>query len=218
MDNAVLRQEMVVTVPAKVSLVEPQYLYTGDRYFVKASLSSSVDETLTGRLRIDLYDGKDYRNSKPIQSIVKDVTLEPGGALSEDLEIEVPDIKELGIKLTFIADGEGNGSDAVFVSVPVYKAVQTLTEAHSSILHSGESLEELLARLKGEFVNVSGEDADMKNVSLLQMVKDALPTKAEAASENALDLSEALYVRLMAAKLGSHIEKEKSDSELLAAH
>lgn len=217
MDNAVLRQEMVVTVPAKVSLVEPQYLYTGDRYFVKASLSSSVDETLTGRLRIDLYDGKDYRNSKPIQSIVKDVTLEPSGALSEDLEIEVPDIKELGIKLTFIADGEGNGSDAVFVSVPVYKAVQTLTEAHSSILHSGESLEELLARLKGEFVNVSGEDADMKSISLLQMVKDALPTKAEAASENALDLSEALYVRLMAAKLGLHIEKEKSDSELLAA-
>ena len=77
MDNAVLRQEMVVTVPAKVSLVEPQYLYAGDRYFVKASLSSSVDETLTGRLRIDLYDGKDYKDSSPISSIVKPVTLAP---------------------------------------------------------------------------------------------------------------------------------------------
>ena len=217
MDNAVLRQEMVVTVPAKVSLVEPQYLYAGDHYFVKASLSSSVDETLAGRLRIDLYDGKDYRNTAPIRSIVKPVTLEPHGALSEDLEIEVPDISELGIKLTFIADGEGNGSDAVFVSVPVYKAVQTLTESHSSILHSGESMEELLAKLKGEFVNVSAEDAILKDISLLQMVKEALPTKAEPASENALDLSEALYVRLMAAKLGSQLEKVKSDSELLAA-
>ena len=127
MDNAVLRQEMVVTVPAKVSLVEPQYLYAGDRYFVKASLSSSVDETLAGRLRIDLYDGKDYRNSAPIGSTVKALTLGPREALSDELEIEVPDIKELGIKLTFIADREDYGSDAVFGSVPVYKALQTVT-------------------------------------------------------------------------------------------
>ncbi len=215
MDNAVLRDETVVTVPAKVSLVEPQYLYVGDRYFVKASLSSSVDETLSGRLRIDLYEGKDYRNSKPIHSIVKPVKLEAGGAISEDLEIEVPAISELGIKLTFIADGEGYGSDAVFVSVPVYKPVQTLTEAHSSILHSGESLEGLFARLKGEFINVSGDDAVMKDLSLLQMVKEALPSKAEPASDNALDLSEALYVRLMAVKLGSQLTIGQTDSAIL---
>ena len=217
MDNAVLRQEMVVTVPAKVSIVEPQYLYSGDRYSVKASLSSSVDEALTGRLRIDLYDGKDYRNSAPIRSSVKQVTLEPLGALSEDLEIEVPEnVGELGIRLTFIADGD-YGSDAVFVSVPVYKAVQTLTEAHSSILHSGESMESLLAQLKGEFVNVSGEDAEMKVISLLDMVKEAIPSKVEPASENVLDLSEALYVRLMAARLGTRQTTAKSDTEILAS-
>ena len=217
MDNAVLRQEMVVTVPAKVSLVEPLYLYEGDRYFVKASLSSSVDETLAGRLRIDLYDGKDYKNTAPIRSTVKQVTLEPVGALSEDLEIEVPEgVSELGIKLTFIADGD-YGSDAVFVSVPVYKAVQTLTEAHSSILHSGESMESLLAQLKGEFVNVSGEDAGMKVISMLDMVKEAIPSKVEPASENVLDLSEALYVRLLAAKLGVRQDTKKSDSEILSA-
>ena len=217
MDNAVLRQEMTVTVPAKVSLVEPLYLYEGDRYFVKASLSSSVDEALTGRLRIDLYDGKDYKNTAPIRSTVKQVTLEPMGALSDDLEIEVPEgVSELGIKLTFIADGD-YGSDAVFVSVPVYKAVQTLTEAHSSILHSGESMESLLAQLKSEFVNVSGEDAEMKVISMLDMVKEAIPSKVEPASENVLDLSEALYVRLLAAKLGVRQETRKSDSEILAA-
>ena len=215
MDNAVLRQEMVVTVPAKVSVVEPQYLYAGDRYFVKASLSSSVDETLAGRLRIDLYDGKDYRNSTPVSSTVKAVTLEPGGALSDELEIEVPDIKELGIKLTFIADKEDYGSDAVFVSVPVYSAVQTLTEAHSSILHSGESMEALLAQLRREFTNGSADGAEVKVISLIDMVREALPTKVEPASENALDLSEALYVRLLAAKLGSKIVTEKTDAELL---
>ena len=215
LDNAVLRQEMVVTVPAKVSVVEPQYLYAGDRYFVKASLSSSVDETLAGRLRIDLYDGKDYRNSAPVSSTVKAVTLEPGGALSYELEIEVPDIKELGIKLTFIADKEDYGSDAVFVSVPVYRAVQTLTEAHSSILHSGESMEALLAQLRSEFTNGPADDAEMKVISLIDMVREALPTKVEPASENALDLSEALYVRSLAAKLGSKIVSEKTDAELL---
>jgi len=215
MDNSVLREEMVVTVPAKVSVVEPQYLYTGDRYVVKASLSSSVDEALTGRLRIDLFDGKDYRDTTPLSSMVKAVRLEPGSALSEDLEITVPDIKELGIKLTFIADGEGYGSDAVFVSVPVYKAAQTLTEAHSSILHSGESFEELLAMLKGEFVNVSGADAIVKDISLLQMVREALPSKAEPASDNALDLSEALYVRMLASKLGAQLTVEQTDAVLL---
>ena len=217
MDNAVLRQEMVVTVPAKVSLVEPQYLYAGDRYFVKASLSSSVDDPLSGRLRIDLYDGKDYRNSAPISSTVKALTLGPREALSDELDIEVPDIKELGIKLTFIADSEEYGSDAVFVSVPVYKAVQTITEAHSSILHSGESMESLLAQLKGEFTNGSAEDAEMKVISLIDMAREALPTKVEPASENALDLSEALYVRKLAAKLGSQIVTEKTDAEILAA-
>ena len=217
MDNAVLRQEMVVTVPAKVSLVEPQYLYAGDRYFVKASLSSSVEETLPGRLRIDLYDGKDYRNGIPIGSTSKAVTLEPGGALSDELEIEVPEIKELGIKLTFIADKEDYGSDAVFVSVPVYKAVQTLTEAHSSILHSGESMESLLAQLRSEFTNGSADGAETKVISLIDMVREALPTKVEPASENALDLSEAIYVRLIAAKLGSQISTVKTDAELLAS-
>ena len=217
MDNAVLRQEMVVTVPAKVSLVEPQYLYAGDRYFVKASLSSSVDETLTGRLRIDLYDSKDYRNNVPVKSTVKAVTMEPGGALSDELEIEVPDIKELGIKLTFIADREDYGSDAVFVSVPVYEAVQSVTEAHSSILHSGESMEALLAQLRSEFTNGSAEDAEVKVISIIDMVRETLPAKVEPASENALDLSEALYVRQVAKKLGSKVVTVKSDAELLAA-
>ena len=216
LDNAVLRQEMTVTVPAKVSIVEPQFLYAGDRYSVKASLSSSVDETLAGRLRIDLYDGKDYKDSTPVSSTVKEVTLEPYGALAEELEIVVPEnVSELGIKLTFIAEGD-YGSDAVFVSVPVYKAVQTLTEAHSSILHAGESMEALLAKLRGEFVNVSAEGADLKDISLLEMVKEALPDKAEPASDNALDLSEALYVRLMAARLGSILNTQKPDAEILA--
>ena len=216
MDNNVLRKEMVVTVPAKVSLVEPQYLYAGDKYVVQASLSSSVDEALAGRLRIDLYDGRDYRDKAPVKSLVRPVTLNPLEAVSEDLEIEVPDIEELGIKLTFITDGEGYGSDAVFVSVPVLKAVQTLTEAHSSILHSGESLESLLAKLRGEFVNVAGDDAAMKDISLLQMVREALPSKAEPASDNVLDLSEALYVRLMAAKLGAQVSAGQSDDAVLA--
>ena len=215
MDNSVLRQEMVVTVPAKVSLVEPQYLYAGDRYIVKASLSSGVDETLAGRLRIDLYDGKDYRNSAPISSTVKTLSLGPREVLSDELEIEVPDIKELGIKLTFIADREDYGSDAVFVSVPVYKAVQTITEAHSSILHSGESMEALVAQLRGEFTNGPADDAEVKVISIIDMVREALPDKVEPASENALDLSEALYVRMVAARLGVTSTSSVSDKELL---
>lgn len=205
MDNAVQRQEMVVTIPVKVSVVEPQFLYTGDRYNVKASLSSSVVEAVSGRLRVEFFDGKDYKGEAALARYEKSVVLDGFGALSEEFPVAVPAIRDLGIKVSFIADNDAQGSDAVFVCVPVYPAEQTLTEAHSGILRSGDSMEALLARLKSEFVNISGDEADMRNLSLLEMIREAVPSKAEPASENVLDQSEALYIRLLASKLGSDI-------------
>lgn len=206
MDNAVLRQEMVVTIPVKVSVVEPQYLFAGDRYNVKVSLSSGVAEAVSGLLRVQFHDGKDYKDSPVIASYEKRVVLDGFGALGEEFPVSVPSVKDLGIKVSFVADDDAQGSDAVFVCVPVYPAEQTLTEAHSGILRDGESMEALLAKLKGEFVNISGEDADVRDLSLLEMIREAIPTKVEPASENVLDLTEALYVRLLAASMGSDIE------------
>ena len=214
MNNNVLRREMMVTIPVKVSVVEPQFLYAGDRYVIKASLSSNMAEPVKGWLKADLYNGKDYKNSEPFKSIVKQVELGAVESLSQDFEVTVPEIKELGIKLSFIADGI-SGSDAVFVSVPVYPAVQTLTEAHSAVLHNGESLESLLETLKSQFANTDASDAEMKTISVIDMVREAVPSKVETSSDDVISLSEALYVRILARKLGSDADVTASDQELL---
>ena len=44
MRNTYLREEMVVSVPVKVAVVEPQFLYVGDTYEVAASVSSNTDK------------------------------------------------------------------------------------------------------------------------------------------------------------------------------
>lgn len=215
MNSNVLRREMMVTIPVKVSVVEPQFLYTGDKYIVKASLASSVEKPASGCLKADFFDGKDYKSSEPVKTLVQKVELGALESLSREFEIDVPSVKELGILLTFIADGESSGSDAVFVSVPVFQAVQTITEAHSSLLRNGESLEAILASLKSQFVNTSADGAEMKDISILQMVRDAIPSKVEAESDNVIALSEALYIRLLARKLGSDINVSVSDEELV---
>lgn len=216
MNNNVLRREMMVTIPVKVSVVEPQFLYTGDKYIVKASLSSSVEKPASGYLKAEFFDGKDYKSSEPIKTLVQKVELGALESLSREFEIDVPSVNELGILLTFIADGESSGSDAVFVSVPVSKAVQTITEAHSGLLRHGESLESLLASLKSQFVNTSAEGAEMKDRSVLQMIREAIPSKIEAESDNVIALSEAVYVRLLANKLGSNVATSVPTSEIVA--
>ena len=216
MTNNVLRREMMVTIPVKVSVVEPQFLYEGDRYLVKAALASSVEKSVSGYLKADFFDGKDYKNSEPIKTMVRKIELGALESLSNEFEIEVPSVKELGILLTFIAEGTSEGSDAVFVSVPVLQAVQTITEAHSGLLRHGESLEALLSSLKSQFVNTSAEGAEMKYRSVLQMVREAIPSKVEAESDNVIALSEAIYVRLLANRLGSNVATSVPTSEIVA--
>lgn len=217
MRMAVQRRETVVTIPVKVALVEPQQLYDGDRYVLGASLASNSEQPVEGTLRVDFYDGAEYKGMAPMLTLSKDVTVPAGGAISESFTLdEVPPISCLGIKLSFAAADGALGGDALFVSVPVLRSVQTLTETHSSILHKGESMESLLAQLRGEFVNVPGFEAIVREISLLQMVRDAIPTRVDVRSDNALALSEALYVRALAQRLGVSAVSQTSSDALMA--
>lgn len=218
MDNAALRREMMVTIPVKVAVTEPQFLYAGDLYNVKASLSSNASESIPGTLRVDFYDSAEYKGKTPFKSLSKKVEAGAMSSLAEEFPIEVTPVDALSLLVSFIADDRSLGSDAIFVSIPVLPAEQTITEAHSAILHSGESKDALIAELRGQFVNGSGEDAEVTEISILDMVKDAIPTKVEPASDNALDLSEALFVRLLAERLGSSVREnvKTSDEEILS--
>lgn len=199
MQNALLRREMVVTLPVKVAVAEPQALRVGDRWSVSATVSSVAEVPVSGTLYV--YDAA----AEGSAAAGKKVTVPAGGSITQMVEVAVPERPgTLEVKVVFVADaaeGQPSFSDGVKVSVPVLPAVQTLTEAHSAVLLPGMDKEALLAQIRSQFVNVSSMGAEYREVSIIDMVREALPDKVEPRSENILDLLEALYVRKTIASL-----------------
>jgi hypothetical protein len=210
MRNASLRKELVVTVPVKVSLSEPQFLYSGDKYVIRPMLTNGSVEKVDGTARVLLFDGKEYDGKTPLQVFEKEISVPAGDALPFVCTFEVPRIRDLGILVMFKASGE-DGSDALFVTVPVLRPEQELTEAHSALLKGGSDREALIASLRGSFVNFNGAAASVKEISILDMVKEALPSKVEVACENVVSLSDALYAGLLARSVGAGCEFNAED-------
>ncbi len=189
MINNVIRCEMLVTLPVKVSVVQPQYLYEGDRYVLKASLSNNSDAEVKGVVRC----------SAAAMEHDVDVYVPAGGSVSVPFEITAPEgAGVLDIKVVFEGDG---ASDGVKVTVPVYPASQELVETHSAVLRHGMSEDELIRSLREKFVNVSSAGAEYSAVSVMDMLRDALPLTAEAKGKDVISQSEAVYVNLLAAGL-----------------
>ena len=214
MRNACVRREVVVTVPVKVALVEPKYLYKGDKYVLRATVSNSSDKSVAGVAALHTYSSKDYEGSKPFASKTRGVTVPAGGSVAVEFEVDPKDHDELGLKVVF-ADNAKTFSDGVFVSLPVREARQTLTEAHSAVLTAGADREALVRRLESEFTGTTSKGAEVKEVDIRRMVLDALPSKVEPTGKDVLSLTEALYVRKVAASLGAKVEVEMSDEALV---
>lgn len=206
MKNSFVERDMVVTLPVKVSVAEPEYLYAGDKYSVSVAVSSSDNSPLDGKLIVSQYDGADYRNLAPIRTTIHKVTVPANGALSDNFAVTVPsslsEPKEIGLKVTF--EGE-NFSDGVFVKIPVMPASQVLTEAHSAVLHADSDSDVLRKSLEKAFVNTSCRGAEYKDISIMDMLRDVLEQKFEPATDNVLDLSEAYYAGMMANSLGANV-------------
>ncbi len=197
MRNAVLREEMVVSLPVKVSLLDPGYLYEGDVLRPSVSVSNHADEAVSGTLRLYVYPGGDTQALKPVSVQSVPLTLAPGDETAASFEVQAQGAS-VGLKAVFEAD---RYSDALFVEVPVRGRMQTLTESHSAVVLPGMSEKEVLARLRKAFVNVKGSAADYSEITVLDMVRDAIPGKVEPAGKDVLSLSEAYYMRLLAATL-----------------
>lgn len=214
MRNACVRREVVVTVPVKVALVEPKYLYKGDKYVLRATVSNSSDKSVAGVAALQTYSSKDYEGSRPFASRTRGVTVPAGGSVAVEFEVDPKDHDELGLKVVF-ADNAKTFSDGVFVSLPVREARQTLTEAHSAVLTAGADMDALVRRLESEFTGTTSKGAEVKEVDIRRMVLDALPSKVEPTGKDVLSLTEALYVRKVAASLGAKVEVEMSDEALV---
>jgi len=207
MRNSLTREEFKVTIPVKLSIMEPQILYTGDRYVVKANLSSTCDSKVSGRVAMYLYNTENHKQAKPIASYSSQVTVDAGSATAVEIPVDVPSVDVLGVKLVFTGVAEGNSiSDAVFVSIPVRKASQTITEAHSSILLNGQDREALIADLRSRFVNIPAASAELKEITILDMVKAALPAKVTPKWKDVLSMVDALYASSLTSSLAGGCE------------
>ena len=202
MHNALVKEEMVVSLPVKVALVEPKYLYQGDRYQAAVTVSSITDVPVSGRLQL--------RYGNTVQQLP--VTVEPGGTVTHRFLVAAPEeAGDLTLTASFVAD---EFSDAVQVILPVKPAAQVLTEAHSAVLLSGMDREALLKDLRSRFVNISGADAELREITVMDMVKDAIPSHLEPDGKDVLSLSEAWYVQLMAGRLNAMSEDSVSSASL----
>ena len=200
MHNALVRKETVVTIPVKVAVVQPTMLYGGDQYVLSATISSISEEPVKGSLYLYTYPADNY-DAEPLHITRVPMEVAPRDVVDHKFNVDVPeDVDALGFKLVFVADGF---SDGLFVSVPVKAPVQTLTEAHSAVFHYGDSKLDIINRLRSEFVNTEGIKADIKEVSLLDMVKEAIPEKADPSCNDIKSLTDAWYVRVISETIGA---------------
>ena len=214
MRNTYLRKEMVVSVPVKVAVVEPKFLYVGDTYEVAASVSSNSDKPVSGQLYLYVYPSGEHEGAEAIYAQRVAVTVPAGGTESHRFPVRVPDLETIGFKVVFVAD---DFSDGVFLPVPVQKPVQALTEAHSAVLRAGMDRETLLAELRARFVNVPASEATLTETTLLDLVRAAIPDKVDPDGNDVLSLSEAYYVRLLTSVIpGSPRNLPEGTSDLLA--
>lgn len=226
MRNSALRREMTVSLPVKVNVVAPEYLYRSDNYRLAVGLSSVAENDVEGTLTLNIYKGGDYKalessGAKPVSVQSLRVKVPAGESLRSLFDVNVneliPECGTLGFKVVFKAENGGNAfSDAMFVPVSVYPDTQRLTEAHSAVLLAGADQDALISRLRKMFVNADGDNAEVKVLSILDMVRDAVPSKVEPAGNDVLTLSEALYVRRLADALRAVGRMPARDSAVLS--
>ena len=194
MNNSVVRRDMLVTLPAKVSVAPPSYLYKGDGYVLHATVSNVTDLPLDGVVTVEVFDGERYESASPVQVTSRNVTVPAGGEAAAEFEINVPD--SLGIKVVFAGRMEGPGvevSDGIFVTVPVKPGSQVLSESHSAVLLPGGSMEDIVSMLRDRFVNVSHAGAEYSETVLADMLREALPSVVKPGYIDLISLSDAMY-------------------------
>ena len=210
MNNNVLRREMQISLPVAVSLAQPAYLFSGDRYDMQVALSNVSGADSEGTLSLYLYAGSDCHDSVPM--LVKSLPSKicAGSASSEEFSVEVPSgIDTLGVKVVYQsascpADGGHESacvSDAIFAAIPVHAPEQALYESHSALLLPGMSRDSLYQSLLSQFVNVSGLGAASEEISIMDMLLESIPDHVVPESPDVISVMGACLASYLAADL-----------------
>ena len=207
--NGLVTGEMTVSKPVMVSVAGPQFLREGDRYVLRAPVSNNTGEDISGVLELFVYDTEDYDNACPL--VVRSAPVSVGDRESETASfvLDVPSgTGLLGFRLVFegeTSSSEASGtsehirqwSDGMFFTVKVLPDTQILRETHSSVLLPGMDADSLETALAGRFVNTLPYGAVTTEISLLDMVKSAIPGKSGSAGKDAVSMSDALFTMIL---------------------
>ena len=218
MRDTLVRKEFVVSLPVRLSVVQPDYLYRGDRLTLHAALNSLSGKPVDGTVTLSLFSSGDYRDSRPFRTYSKKVTVPAGAALPLSFDLKPADGDSLGILLSFAGNGAETGeafSDCVFVTVPVKEDCQVITESHSAVLLPGADRDAVLKQLRESFTGISSDGAEYSETNIRAMLLDALPAKVDPERKDVLSVTEAIYVRKVAASLGADVSGECTDGELM---
>ena len=200
MNTVTERKEFVVTMPVKVSAVQPQFLYEGDSYVFKAAVTNS-GKPVKGVFTIYKYKGDSDEVSQTARAEV-----ELGENATEQLSLPVSGVPaglgSLSFKAVFEgAVGNENFSDAIRVSVPVLPAKQILTESHSAVLLNETERETLMDSLRSAFVNTTAAGAGYSEASLDDLLRVELKVTPVPEYQNVLSLMDALYCNVLGGAL-----------------
>ena len=200
MRNAVLQRDFVVTVPVKISVTAPRYLYEEDRYVLSASVSNISEEDLSGRLYLKVEMDDAVEDRQPTYAQAADLTVPAGGTAAALFTVTAPpsfqpsfvgwwDDPHFDLRLVFEGDGF---TDALRLSVPVNRAEQMLTECHSAL--AGPEAADSLRRM---FVNVPGDRAEMTVRTLREVAEEGLAQWTAPEDPDALSRSADFYARAL---------------------
>ncbi len=185
MHNATLTKDFTVTVPVKVSVAAPRFLYSGDKWSMGATVTGNSDAVTEGEMKILEYSGK----GEALDSLRIPVTVNGREQSVVSFPVDVPCGTD---SLTFtVIFASKSFSDAVRFGVPVHDASQVITESHSAIALPDADKEKLLESLRSRFVNVSSAGALCDEISIGKMIEEAAAQKSEPAANDVLSLTEA---------------------------
>lgn len=202
--NNILTRELTVTLPVKVSLVQPLYLYDKDQYTARISVENSSDKDVQGEVFLQTKGGKRY--SKNIE-----VKAHQGADFSHSIAIQS---NLVGLYAGFIPIDNESAADVVYVEIPVQKSAQILTESHSELVRDTQDKDMIVKRLRSQFVNFNASSAKMREIKILDMLLEALPKNIEAHGEDAISLADALYARHLLSEARKLAEQFGYKSEL----
>lgn len=201
----VIRRELLVTRDVMVSVQPPRYLYGGDKCLLSVAVSNSSADDVTGHLSFSVYGTSSDGEENPMLAVSRPMTVRKGRTSSENFCIDVTE-DVLGLSYRILFDGTPGGmsregqeghdascSDGVAGEIPVFPSRQRIVESHSAVLLPGMDRDSLYADLAGRFVNVQGHGAEYKEMPLLDMLYDAVPSAISVSGTDAVSLAKTLY-------------------------